>query len=107
MFAKYHQLLRLLFYEDHSTLNYLLQLYIHHQPQHYMERHPSVQLEIIEGEIQYNSEPIQTDEMRFNEVDYMNEFHKENNQSLIWVRDTEYKCEKRKILLTNEQKHII
>ena len=64
------------------------------------ERFPVVQLEIIEGQIQYNSEPIQTGEFRFNELDYMNEFHEENNQSLIWIRETQYKCEKRKILLT-------
>ena len=66
------------------------------------ERHSVVQLEIIEGQIQYNCEPIQTDDMRPDEVLYINIFHKENNQSLIWVRETQYKCEKRKILLTSE-----
>ena len=65
------------------------------------ERHPVVQLETIEGQIQYNPDPLQAADMRADEVDFMNNFHESNDQSLIWVRETKYKCEKRKILLDN------
>ena len=64
-------------------------------------RQQVVQLKIIEGQIQYNSDPLQSDEMRDDEILYINIFHKENHQSLIWVKEREHKCEKRKILLTS------
>ena len=63
------------------------------------ERKAAVQLNIIDGKISYNSHPVQTSSMFDYEMDYMNQFHKENNQALIWIKRTQYKCERRKIIL--------
>ena len=64
-------------------------------------RHPKavVQLNVICGEVCYDTPPLQSSDMFDYEVDYMNQFHKENNQSLIWVTQIQYKCEKRKKML--------
>ena len=63
------------------------------------ERKAAVQLNVIDGKISYDSHPVQTSSMFDYEVDYMNQFHKENDQALIWVKKTQYKCERRKIIL--------
>lgn len=33
--------------------------------------------------------------MREDELEYMNEFHRINNQSLVWIKESEYKTKKR------------
>ena len=56
---------------------------------------PVVQLNLIEGETSYSSDPIVSSEMRLDEIEYINNFHKENNQPLTWVKESDYKAEKR------------
>ena len=60
-----------------------------------------VQLELIEDKICYDKDIIQSDTFRDFEVDYLNDFHKENNQPLIWIKESLYKAEIRKKRLTN------
>ena len=62
-------------------------------------RQAVAQLNVVDGEIDYNSPPLQASSMFDYEMDYMNQFHKENNQPLIWVTQIQYRCEKRKIKL--------
>jgi hypothetical protein len=63
--------------------------------------YPYVQLELIEGEICYDKNIVQAQTFRDFEIDYLNDFHKENNQSLIWIKESLYKAEIRKKRLTN------
>tara|TARA_R110002110_G_scaffold73838_3_gene195665 strand:- start:1280 stop:1543 length:264 start_codon:yes stop_codon:yes gene_type:complete len=62
---------------------------------------PFVQLDLIEDKISYSKDVIQSATFRDYEVDYLNEFHKENNQPLIWIKESLYKAEIRKKRLTN------
>ena len=56
---------------------------------------PVVQLNLIEGKTSYSSDTILSSEMRLDEIEYVNKFHKENDQPLIWVKESEYKVKKR------------
>lgn len=56
---------------------------------------PVVQLNLIEGKTSYSSDTISSSEMRLDEIEYVNEFHKENDQPLIWVKESDYKVKKR------------
>ena len=60
-----------------------------------------VQLELIEDEICYDKGMIQSQTFRDFEIEYLNDFHKENNQPLIWIKESLYKAEIRKKRLTN------
>ena len=60
-----------------------------------------VQLELIEDKICYDKDIIQSDTFRDFEIDYLNDFHKENNQPLIWIKESLYKAGIRKKRLTN------
>lgn len=62
---------------------------------------PFVQLELIEDKICYDKDVVQSDTFRDFEVEYLNDFHKENNQPLIWIKESLYKAEIRKKRLTN------
>lgn len=58
-------------------------------------RLPVVQLNLIENEVDYSSNPIASEEMRSDELEYINIFHKTNDQPLIWIKESEYKVKKR------------
>ena len=58
-------------------------------------RFPVVQLNLIEGEIDYSSDPLILEEMRLDELEYINIFHQTNNQPLTWVKESTYKVRKR------------
>ena len=58
-------------------------------------RFPVVQLNSIEGEIDYSSDPLISEEMRLDELEYINIFHQTNDQPLTWVKESTYKVKKR------------
>lgn len=58
-------------------------------------RFPVVQLNLIGNEIDYSSDPIASEEMRLDELEYINIFHQTNDQPLTWVKESEYKVKKR------------
>lgn len=58
-------------------------------------RFPVVQLNLIEGKIDYSSDAHSSQAMRVDEIEYINIFHKTNDQPLIWVKESEYKVKKR------------
>ena len=59
------------------------------------KRFPVVQLNLIEGEIDYSSNALTSEEMRVDEIEYINIFHRTNGQPLIWLKESEYKVKKR------------
>ena len=61
-----------------------------------LESYSYVQLELIEDKICYDKDIIQSDTFRDFEIEYLNDFHKENNQPLIWIKESLYKAEIRK-----------
>lgn len=54
-----------------------------------------VQVPLVDGKACVEQSPIISTDMREDELEYMNEFHRINNQSLVWIKESEYKTKKR------------
>jgi len=81
------------------TKNFLLHKLSKIRKRKCLKFRPYVQLDLIEGKISYDKGVVQSETFRDFEIDYLNEFHKENNQPLIWIEESLYKVEMRKRIL--------